>query len=135
MYLPLSLALLFSLLLTRSLADLQFFPNGIVSDNNVSSRCEAALTANMSTCPGSYVLHPVHDFGGPFENTTSQELFCSEGCSTALASYHSSVNSACANDPQPWQGIPANFSGDRMAVYQKRMCLKDPSSGEYCIGK
>ncbi len=131
----LSFGIFSTLLATVTKADLQFFPDGLTADNNVSSTCIAALTATVNACPSSFLLYPVTDFGGPFTNMTSQASFCSTACSNALASYHNSVSSACASDRHPWDGIPANFSGDRMAAYQKRMCLKDPKTGQYCIGK
>lgn len=135
MYSSPSVCVVLSFLVGASLANLQLFPDGLVPENIVSNVCKAAIISTVTTCPSTYVLYPVREFGGPFENTTSQEAFCSAGCTSALAKYRTAVTSACAKDPQPWQGIPADFSGDRMAAYQKRMCLKDPSNGEYCIGE
>ncbi|KAL1961764.1 hypothetical protein VTN77DRAFT_1090 [Rasamsonia byssochlamydoides] len=92
-----------------------------------------ALTATIATCDESFIQYPVWDYGGPFENATARDLFCSSDCTDSLASYSSSVAAACANDPDPWDGIPASFWGDCLAAYQERICLRDLNSTDYCI--
>jgi len=90
-----------------TLADISLFFEGLTTDNVISTGCQQALVANITTCDGSFTYFPNFDYQGPFLNSTAQNLFCSEECSTAFAEYHNNIIEACSKDPQPWEGIPA----------------------------
>jgi hypothetical protein len=112
-------------------AQMSLFPGGTPTDVTISSGCKNALETTLDSCEQTFLYYPNADFQGPFESSR-QDQFCSSTCTSSLQSYHSLVQSSCSNDPDPWDGIPATYGGDRMAAYQARICLKDPASGAYC---
>jgi hypothetical protein len=114
-------------------AQSQFFPDGLVTDNVLSPTCTSALSSSFN-CPPDFLYAVNDDLRGPFDNHTVFYAFCSNTCSAALSSYHDSVSSACQNDPQPWDGIPATYGIDRLWAYQNRTCLKESVNGSYCTG-
>ena len=75
------------------------------------------------------------DFYGTVGNDTDQDSFCNPNCGTSLSSYRSSVAAACANDPQPFDGIPATYWADSASSAWNSLCLKNPSTGQYCTGE
>jgi hypothetical protein len=111
-----------------------FFPEGFSSDSTVSIACSTALSATFA-CTDYFLFKVNDDDQGPFDNYTAVDQFCSSTCGTALSSYINQVTTACQNDPQPWEGIPAVYPGARLQDYRTRTCLKDSASGEYCSGE
>jgi hypothetical protein len=114
-------------------AQFQLFPNGTQSTVNLSQGCIAALNATITCDP--YIQQLVAtDYYGSLGNASLQDSVCAAGCGTSLASYHDDVAAACSSDPLPWSGIPAVWTGDVIWATYNRTCLKDPSTGQYCVG-
>ncbi|KAF7507847.1 hypothetical protein GJ744_010011 [Endocarpon pusillum] len=67
------------------------------------------------------------------QNASLQQSICDPRCGTELSEHRSSVASACASDPMPWQGIPATYLPDLVWAYYNSICLKDPSTGRWCV--
>lgn len=99
----------------------------------ISDQCYAALNASIA-CEGSLLTFMTSDSYAPIGNKTLQDQLCAASCGTALTSYRSTVVSACANDPQPFQGLPAVYWVDAATSVYKLYCLKDASTGAYCTG-
>ncbi|EEB90340.1 hypothetical protein MPER_11465 [Moniliophthora perniciosa FA553] len=72
------------------------------------------------------------DYYGSLGNRTIQDNLCNPSCGQALESYRSSVASACASSPQPFDGLPATYFGDAAEAAWKTFCLQDSFTGQYC---
>ena len=115
-------------------AQFQLFPNGTQSTVNLSQGCITALNTTITCDP--YIQQLVAtDYYGSLGNATLQGSVCAAGCGTSLASYHAHVAAACSSEPQPWPGVPAVWAGDVIWATYNRTCLKDPATGQYCVGK
>ena len=122
-----------SLLYQLVVAQFQLFPNGTQSTANLSQGCITALNDTINCDP--YIQYLVsNDYYGSLGNATLQNSVCAAGCGESLASYHANIALACTNDPQPWPGIPASWTGDVIWATYNRTCLKDPATGAYCVG-
>jgi hypothetical protein len=117
-------------------AQAQFFlfngTDSIDPDQPLSSACSNALAANI-TCP-DFLLGYV-GLNSFLSSDTTTSLICDLDCTNSIKDYHYDVAAACANDMQPWAGIPATYWGDVVWGYTNRTCLKDPGTGDYCSGK
>jgi hypothetical protein len=115
-------------------AQFQLFPNGTQSTVNLSPGCITALNATITCDP--YIQQLVAtDYYGSLGNATLQDSVCATDCGASLASYDANVVAACSSDPQPWSGVPAVWAGDVIWATYNRTCLKDPATGQYCVGK
>lgn len=65
-------------------------------------------------------------------NDTVLDALCAPACEQSILSYRSKVISACKNDPQPFDGLPAQYFIDVIWASYNLTCLKDPKSGSYC---
>ncbi|QIW94574.1 hypothetical protein AMS68_000092 [Peltaster fructicola] len=97
----------------------------------VSSGCIQAMEAPLD-CDQYLTYVMTSDYWGSIGNETFQKSFCRDSCGTGLSKYVSSVQSACANDPQPFPGYPAAYWGESAQAAWTQMCLKDSSTGQYC---
>ncbi|KAL4904227.1 hypothetical protein BDW74DRAFT_155322 [Aspergillus multicolor] len=100
--------------------------------SGISAQCNLALSVSIPECPqellnllGSSQFYTV-------QNETMMDILCREACPPALDTYRSSVQEACANDPQPRAGYPATYWVDAVSSVQTQMCLKDSTAGQYC---
>lgn len=66
-----------------------------------------------------------------FLDTSFLDQLCSSDCGQSLETYHAQVTSACASDPAPWPGTPAQVYGDQIWAKYNSTCLKD-EAGCYC---
>ncbi|KAL8918130.1 MAG: hypothetical protein Q9172_005557 [Xanthocarpia lactea] len=104
--------LLFALILIRSaLAQLDLYAGGLFLDNVVSSQCSSAINAQISCDPYLISLTSADSFGA-LNDTSLQASICTDTCGEALSTYHKVVTTACAQDLQPWDGLPAEWAGD-----------------------
>ena len=118
--------------LTR--AQLNLYSDGLFNDNDISSQCSTAITAEISCDPSLVALTSADSFGAVGDSAL-QESLCTTSCGTALSTYHDAVSKACAKDLQPWDGLPAVWAGDAVWATYNRTCLKDPNGGGYCGGE
>ncbi|KAL8862689.1 MAG: hypothetical protein Q9178_001187 [Gyalolechia marmorata] len=126
--------LLFAFFFIRTaLAQLDLYAGGLFLDNVVSSQCSSAINAQISCDPYLISLTSADSFGA-LNDTSLQASICTDTCGQALSTYHKVVTTACAQDLQPWDGLPAEWAGDAIWATYNRTCLKD-SSGHYCGGK
>jgi hypothetical protein len=116
-------------------ADSYFFTNNTLGPNanQVSTGCSQALLASIN-CAQDFIDMAQSDYYGPMNNLTLQNSICTSECGTALDAYRSSVAAACASDPQPFPGLPANYFGDVIHSTYSLFCMKDNSTGQYCTG-
>lgn len=126
--------LLPSLLGQLSNAQLNLFINGTQSTENLSQACTSALNTTIA-CDAYLLQLASTDYYGSLNNASLQSTVCATACGSSLSSYHNNVATACANDPEPWQGIPAVWAGDVLWATFNTTCLKDPGTGQFCIGK
>jgi hypothetical protein len=128
------------LLLTgHAVADLVIFEPGLIANSSdaaaagtLSQECIDAMQATI-TCDLYLRTQVMADTFG-YLPTSVRDGLCTSACGQSLASYHASVQEACANDPQPWQGTPAVLYGDQIWAQYNITCFKD-SNGNYCQGR
>ena len=115
-------------------APLSFFPNDTLTTSTIiSSACLDALNASVACDAYIYQLATADTYY-TLGNSSMQQSICQPSCGTALSNYRSSVTSSCASDPMPWDGIPATYLVDFVWAYYNGTCLKDPTTGQWCIG-
>ena len=113
---------------------LNLYSDGLFTDNVISSQCSTAISAQISCDPYFVALTSADSFGA-INDTALQASMCMTSCGTALSSYHYAVSAACAQDPQPWDGLPAVWAGDAVWATYNRTCLKNPDGDGYCGGE
>lgn len=124
-------------LLKPVLAQIELY-GGVEGINNatvISLGCAQALNRTIDCEPEMVAYVANNIYSSLINRTAIQDSICRAGCTSSLRDYHSSVESACKDDPPPWTGMPATWAGDVLASFQSRMCLKDPSTSLYCTGK
>ncbi|KAH9478590.1 LysM domain-containing protein [Psilocybe cubensis] len=132
MFTRLAYPLAFSWILPRVHAQFNLFVDGTQAVSDISQGCTTALNATINCDP--YLQQLVSDdYYGSLNNATLQNSVCAASCGISLKSYHNTVASACANDPQPWDGVPAVWAGDVIWAAYNQTCLKDPTTGAYCV--
>ena len=125
---------LFSLNVISSVAaQLNLYAEGLFAENTISTKCASAIDTQVPCDPYLVSLTSADSFGA-LNDTSLQTSICTDTCGEALSSYHNAVTVACAQDPQPWDGLPAEWAGDAVWATYNRTCLKD-STGQYCGGK
>lgn len=132
----LSQSLLWAFFLRLVLSDLLLYPNDTLTTSTtvtLSQLCVAAMEASLSCDPYLQLLAN-QDYYGSMEDSSLQTSICNPACGSALSSYHASVTSACRSDPQPWQGLPAEWYGDMLWAAYNQTCLMDRTSDFYCNG-
>jgi hypothetical protein len=75
------------------------------------------------------------NFYGTVGNSTLHGEFCSTSCSNDLKTYRADVVKGCANDPQPFDGYPATYWADWAMSAYEHLCMKDATTGQYCVGR
>ena len=75
------------------------------------------------------------NYYGPVGTGKKQDSFCNPSCGSGLATYRAAVISACSNDPDPLPGLPASYWVDSATAAWTQLCLKDSSTGRYCVGQ
>lgn len=130
---PLSILLLSSVLIRTVIADFAVLEPGFIANSSavtLSTACVNALQSSV-TCDQYLQDNAYVDTYGPL-NASLLDTFCTTGCSSSLISYRKNVVSACAKDPQPFTGIPAQYFVDVIWAQYNFTCLKDPGTGQYC---
>ncbi|KAL8671163.1 MAG: hypothetical protein Q9168_004340 [Polycauliona sp. 1 TL-2023] len=122
--------ILFLNIVRSGLAQLDLYGGGLFTDNDISSKCSSAISAQISCDPYLIALTSADSFGA-LNDTTVQASICTDTCGQALSSYHKAVIAACVQDLQPWDGLPAEWAGDAVWATYNRTCLKD-LTGQYC---
>ena len=128
--------ILIVLSLSFTYADYAILPPGTLKNTSsvvLSSACVTALESTVH-CDAYLDTLSTVDVYGTF-NSSFQQTLCSTACGTSLASYHSSVTTACAHDTQPWQGIPPEYYGNTAWAAWNTTCLRDTKTGLFCSGK
>lgn len=130
---PLAFFLLSSVILRAAIADFAVLEPGFLANSStvtLSTACVNALQSSVA-CDQYLQDNAYIDTYGPL-NASVLDTFCTAGCSTSLISYRKNVVSACASDPQPYAGIPAQYFVDVIWAQYNFTCLKDPGTGQYC---
>lgn len=130
---PLAVVLLSSILLRSAIADFAVLEPGLIANSStvtLSTACVNALQSSVA-CDQYLQDNAYIDAYGPL-NASLLDTFCTTGCSSSLISYRKNVVSACAKDPQPYSGIPAQYFVDVIWAQYNFICLKDPGTGQYC---
>lgn len=130
---PLAILLLSSVLISTAVADFAVLEPGLIANSSkvtLSTACVNALQSSVA-CDQYLQDNAYIDSYGPL-NASLLDTFCTAGCSSSLISYRKNVVSACANDPQPFTGIPAQYFVDVIWAQYNFTCLKDPGTGQYC---
>jgi hypothetical protein len=120
--------------ISSAMAQLSLYSSGIFNDSVISAGCTSALKGVLA-CDPYWVELTSADLYTSLGDNSTQDALCSSACKTSLATYHNTVASACAHDPNPWSGIPATWASDAIWSTFNRTCLKDPSSNIYCTGE
>lgn len=130
---PLAILLLSSVLLRTAIADFAVLEPGLLANTStvtLSTACTNALQSSVA-CDQWLQDNAYIDAYSPL-NASLLDTFCTAGCSASLISYRKNVVSACAKDPQPYNGIPAQYFVDVIWAQYNFTCLKDPGTGQYC---
>ncbi|KAK9646497.1 hypothetical protein HCH54_005237 [Aspergillus fumigatus] len=120
-----------TIFITLAAAQINIYEYGTNATAAISDGCNAALSKVLDCDPYLFSLSTT-DYFGPISNDTFQDQLCVDSCRTSLETYHNAVQQQCANDPPPWDGIPAVWVGDILRSTFNRSCLTDPASGNYC---
>lgn len=118
-------------LIAVSYCQVTLYPNGTQSATRISSGCASAIGGSISCDPYIQALAETNWYGS-LNDSALQTSVCPSACSTSLSTYHSIVSTACANDPQPWDGIPATWAGDILWATYNRTCLKEQQTDYLC---
>lgn len=111
-----------------------FFGNGtFYPSTTISTACSSAILGEVS-CLDDLLTYTYADAFYPLGNTTYQQQLCNAGCGSSLAEYVENVTSACAGQPEPFDGLPATYYGNWAWSTWNLTCLQDAKSGNYCIG-
>jgi hypothetical protein len=111
-----------------------FFSNGtFYPSTTLSAACSNAILGEVN-CLDDLLTYAHADTFYPLGNATYQQQFCSASCGSSLATYVSNVTSACAGQPEPFDGLPATYYGNWAWSTWNLTCLQDAKTGEYCIG-
>jgi len=111
-----------------------FFSNGtFYPSTTLSTKCSNAILGTVN-CLDDLLTYTYADTFYPLGNATYQKQLCSSTCSSSLAAYVENVTTACANDPQPFDGLPATYYGNWAWSTWNVTCLQDAQTGQYCIG-
>ncbi|KAL8764772.1 MAG: hypothetical protein Q9194_006850 [Teloschistes cf. exilis] len=114
------------------LADVQLYPNNtLITSNTISQACHDAMNANLA-CDPYLVNLATNNYYGSLGDTSLQNSVCDTKCGTALSTYHNSVHQACAQDEDPWLGVPASYYGDLVFAQYNLTCLRDSQTNEFC---
>lgn len=114
---------------------LPFGGDALQTDNPVSGACSTALTQTIN-CPTNFQKFAAYDLYSSFPNRTALDSFCGQDCVTSVTQYRSGVSSSCTgSSAEPWTGVPATYQSSYLQAVQNRTCLKDPGSGDYCMGE
>ncbi|KAJ7207185.1 LysM domain protein [Mycena pura] len=113
------------------MAQISLYAGGIFNDSPLSAACTTALNAPLA-CDPYWLTLTSADLYVPLQSNSTQDALCSATCGASFASYHDNVFKACANDPNPWTGIPATWASDAIWSTYNRTCLKDPTTNAYC---
>lgn len=126
--------LLSSVFVGTAVADFPVLEPGLIANSSTVSLSTACVNALQSpvACDQYLQDNAYIDSYGPL-NDSLLDTFCTAGCSSSLISYRKNVISACAKDPQPFAGIPAQYFVDVIWAQYNFTCLKNPSTGQYCI--
>jgi hypothetical protein len=100
-----------SIFITLAAAQINKYEYGTNTTAKISDGCNTALSKVLDCDPYLFSLATT-DYFGPIGNDTFQDQLCVASCRTSLETYHNTVHQQCANDPQPWDGIPAVWVGD-----------------------
>lgn len=115
----------------------QYFFNNTDFTNQVASISSACSTAMQASIACDPYLRDVmtSDYYGPVGTAKDQDSFCSPSCGSGLSTYRSAVLRACSKDPDPLPGLPATYWVDSATAAWTQLCLKDSSTGDYCVGQ
>ena len=117
-------------------ADFQVLQTGFLANESsveLSTGCVSALESSV-ICDQWLQANAYDDYYGPMNDTVLDSL-CTVGCKSSLAAYRSNVVSSCQSDPQPFQGLPAQYFVDLVIASYNFTCFKAPGSGRYCNSK
>lgn len=115
-------------------ATVNLYPNNtFVPRNSISPACRSAMDASIACDP--YLLSlAATNFYGTLNNVNLQNAVCASACGSSLSSYHKSVQTACKNDLDPWDNVPAVYYGDFIWAHYNLTCIKDPQTQKWCNG-
>lgn len=103
-------------------------------NNELSSGCINALVEPVA-CDPALLLYATSRYGGAIDEAVLNTRLCSSPCTSSLQDYRNSVHNACIDDPDLWGGFPATHTADFVEAYQNITCLRDKTSGGYCVSE
>ena len=121
------------LVLPFVVADFPVLETGLLANESsvfLSDGCTSALESSISC--DQWLQDNANEDGYSPLNDTALDMLCAPACEPSIISYRSKVISACQNDPQPFDGLPAEYFIDVIWASYNLTCLKDPVSGNYC---
>ena len=114
-------------------AEFQVLQTGLLANESsvfLSDGCTAAMESSI-LCD-QWLQDNANEDGYSYLNDTALNALCPPACEPSIKSYRSKVISACQNDPQPFDGLPAEYFIDVIWASYNLTSLKDPKSGDYC---
>lgn len=96
----------------------------------ISASCAAALNTTID-CENR--LQYMTGSFAPWRDATASTLFCAQACLSSLQTYSTNVRAACGT-ADLFNGLVASWRGDQVRDYLNVMCLKEQSTGKYCVG-
>lgn len=121
--------------LGRALATFAVVDPGTVANSSASlgvtlaAACVDAIEADVSCDPYLQLQADADVYG---EDNTTQAYVCTTACGSTLSSYIANVESSCAGEPLPWDGMPHAYFGKVLQATYNMTCLQNPSTGQYC---
>ncbi|KAL9037145.1 MAG: hypothetical protein Q9214_005828, partial [Letrouitia sp. 1 TL-2023] len=113
-------------------ATVNLYPNNtLITRSSISPACRSAMDASIACDP--YLLSlAATNFYGTLNDANLQNAICASACGSSLSSYHNSVQTACKNDLDPWDNVPAVYYGDFIWAHYNLTCIKDPQTQKWC---
>ncbi|KAH8696451.1 hypothetical protein BGW36DRAFT_297138 [Talaromyces proteolyticus] len=112
-------------------AGISIFPNGSLSNLNLTPNCENSLYQKVN-CDGSISILGSSSYVGSFDNSTLTALICDAGCGSSISDLHNAVSANCGNTVGLIPGLPFLGLVDMFWSNWNQSCFVDPTTNKNC---
>jgi hypothetical protein len=115
-------------------AGVSIFPNGSLSNLNLTSNCENLLYQKIN-CDDSISKLWTRGYVGSFDNSTQTALVCEAGCEASISELHNDVSTSCGDTVGLLPGLPFIGLVDMLWSNWNQSCFVDPTTNKNCNGE
>lgn len=112
-------------------AGVSIFPNGSLSNLNLTTNCENLLYQKIN-CDDSVSKLWTRGYVGSFDNSTQTTLLCDTGCEASISELRNAVSTSCGNTVGLLPGLPFIGLVDMLWSNWNQSCFTDPTTKENC---